>query len=164
MDDDKTTRRLSMTGSPGRPAEETQAPFHPLSPPRRMSAPRNEIALDSLRAGDEIVIETTHSVYRFIVTDPLIPSGRLAGGVLGDQSQEAALIAGGRKTDRPGSTHKKLEAGLKVTFLIEWADGFRRLTTSRAVSFALQKRRRDGDHFSGPRILRLEHLASDQSD
>jgi hypothetical protein len=129
-----------------------------------MSEPVSEIHLDSLNTSDEIVIKTAHSIYRFTVDNPTIPSGRLIGGVLGNQSVGATLIPGRGKNGSSRLAHKKLTAGLKVIFLIEWGNSLRRLTTSAITGLVHGKSWQSHSVSGSPRLVRLEHVSNGQSD
>lgn len=177
-EDDQITRPLPPTRSTGDDSEGTQIqaaspaprPMHwgnvggRSSPSHESAAAGYELDLDSLSAGDEVVIETAHSTYRFTVDDPAIPAGRLIGGVLGNEAVDAALVAHQGTIVSSRLARKKLRAGAKAIFLIEWGNRLRRLTTSRVTRLG-QGKGRPHDMVSSPsRIVGLEHVSNHQPD
>jgi hypothetical protein len=89
-----------------------------------MPGGRLEIALDQLRANDQILIQTAFSAYVFLVIDPAKPLGLVVGGVFGDYAAEASLEV---LSIRPTS---RLRVGLCARFHVESPAGCRRITTS----------------------------------
>lgn len=106
----------------------------------------SEIDLGSLEAADQIVIETAHSLYTFTVTDPLAPSGRLAGGILGDQTVDAYLLSSHADNGASELAHKRLKAGLRSIFVIEAEKGPQKLTTSAVKSLLHRKKQEPQRH------------------
>jgi hypothetical protein len=83
-----------------------------------------EIALNQLRANDQVLIQTVHSTYIFLVTNPGKCLGLVVGGVFGDYAVEASLEA------FPFAHDCNLRAGVRVRFYVESAAGSKRVTTS----------------------------------
>lgn len=83
-----------------------------------------EIALNQLLANDQILIQTVHSTYVFLVTNPAKCLGLVVGGVFGDYAAEASLEA------FPFVHDCNLRAGVRVRFYVESAAGSKRVTTS----------------------------------
>lgn len=176
-DSEKITLRLSparstvngLTGREDQPGSLCDSPSCPACGGSLQSREPNgsvaEIDINKLNASDQILIETTHSVYSFTVVDPTIPSGRLIGGVLGNHLVEAALIPSRIESGNAKPTHISLGTGSGFSFLIEWGDNLRRLTTSSVTSLILRKK--GGEH-SAPVAargrVRLEHVSNDNSD
>lgn len=102
----------------------------------------SQIDLDSLSANDQVLIETTRSIYVFTIIDPVAISGRLIGGVLGNQIVDAYLLPSYVKSGDSTITHKTIKAGVKFTFVIEASKGIQRLTTSSVNSLLHKKRAR----------------------
>ena len=105
-----------------------------------LGMPVAEIDLDDLRADDQLLIETGHSVYSFTITDPVAPSGKLLGGILGNRLIEAWLLPPHRDTRGLRIFHRRLQAGTKVSFLMEWEKGLRTLTTSTVTRLVHRKK------------------------
>ena len=82
-----------------------------------------EIALDQLRAGDQILIHTLHSTYIFLILDPAKQLGQVVGGVFGDYAIEVLLDT------MPVAHDHRLRAGMRVLFLAAGSRG-KRVTTS----------------------------------
>lgn len=94
----------------------------------------NEIAFDSLRAEETVVLETANSAYVFSVTDAANRVGVLTGGVLGDRPMRASLLGSVnvRETYRAEDAGK-VKVGARAIFLYRAAGGERHLVTSPIV-------------------------------
>jgi len=71
-------------------ARANQRPSPSISPSDFIEA-TPEIPFDQLRPGDQIVIQTAHSAYIFLVRDPARRLGMVVGGVFGNYAAEAYL-------------------------------------------------------------------------
>jgi hypothetical protein len=92
-----------------------------------------EIALDQLRIGDQIVIQTAHSAYIYLVTDPAKRLGMVVGGVFGNYAAEAFLRVS------PAADNYRLRAGARALFYIRSSAGYRRVTTSVITDLILRR-------------------------
>src|SRR5262249_43067827 len=108
--------------------------FIPLPEPAAANqSGRLEIAIDQLRANDQILIRTAFSTYVFLVIDPAKRLGLVVGGVFGDYAAEASLeILSVRHTSR-------LRAGLCARFHVESRGGRKRITTSVVTSLVYRR-------------------------
>ncbi|HST21101.1 MAG TPA: hypothetical protein VLR90_08290 [Blastocatellia bacterium] len=176
-EDDKITLRLSPVRSPENQATDSQDHIRTLyGPPPRIEgfnviqslrsnaeAAVNEINLDKLVAADQILIETTHSVYSFTITDPGIPSGKLIGGVLGNRQVKASLVPS-QLHDSSRFARRSLRIGSRLMFLIEHENYLRRLTTSTVTKILYRKEVRTRSLPVNARGVKVEHLSNDNSD
>lgn len=92
-----------------------------------------EIALDQLRIGDQIVIQTAHSAYVYLVTDPAQRLGMVVGGVFGNYAAEVFLKAS------PAADNYRLTAGARALFYTRSSAGYRRVTTSVITGLILRR-------------------------
>ena len=92
-----------------------------------------EIALDQLRIGDQIVIQTAHSAYVYLVTDPAQCLGMVVGGVFGNYAAEVFLKAS------PAADIYRLRAGARALFYTRSSAGYRRVTTSVITGLILRR-------------------------
>jgi hypothetical protein len=92
-----------------------------------------EIALDQLRIGDQVVIQTAHSAYIYLVTDPAKRLGMVVGGVFGNYAAEAFLKVS------PAADNYRLRAGARALFYIRSSAGYRRVTTSVITGLILRR-------------------------
>lgn len=161
-EDEKITLRLSSVRSTGNPLTEHVDQSRDLfdSPTQSLK----EINLDSLRAGDQILIETAHSIYSFTITDPHIPSGKLIGGVLGNRLVKASLVPLYSGSRRLRLVRRTLRTNSKFIFLLEHGNYLRRLTTSAVTKLIHRKKVETGLLPASMREVTLEHLSSDKSD
>lgn len=83
-----------------------------------------EIALDQMRQSDQIVIQTSHSAYIFLVIDPAKRLGMVVGGFFGDYATEAYLDV------LPAADDDRLRAGSHALFYVGSRAGYNRVTTS----------------------------------
>jgi hypothetical protein len=159
-EDDKITLRLSSVRSIENRLTEHEDQTRALCD----SPSLNEINLDGLSAGDQILIETAHSLYSFTITDPHIPSGKLIGGILGNRPVNAALVPSYSGNRRLRFVRRKLRTSSKFTFLLEHGNCLRRLTTS--VVTKLIHRKKGGTRVlpAGMREVKIEHLSGDKLD
>ena len=100
------------------------SPLIDVSSPSESLEATPEIALDQLRVGDQIVIQTAHSAYIFLVIDPSKHLGLVVGGVFGNYAAEASLGV------LPATRDHRLRPGVRVRFYIGSSAGGRRVTTS----------------------------------
>lgn len=152
-EDDKVTRRLPTVSSDRSHLLESEAAYggfsgsllrakHVERQQPQGGAPEalvSELDLASLSAGDQLVIETAHSIYSFTVSDPTTPSGRLMGGVLGNRLVNAALIPSRSASGPVRLVHNDLGNGAKMIFIIEQGHNLRRLTTSAVMRLLHRK-------------------------
>jgi hypothetical protein len=98
----------------------------------------DEIDLDQLIVNDQLIIETAHSIYHFRLEDPELLTGRLIGGILGNQSAHAVIKFS--CSDDPDITlaARRLKLGLSIVFNIEWGDSVRQLITSTITRLRLR--------------------------
>lgn len=97
----------------------------------RTSGAAKEIILDSLGAGDLLLIRTAKSVYSFIVSDPREKCGWLTGGRLGDAGVPAVLVGAQSGVGVCAEFWRtKLSAGMRVVFIVNDGSDSTRLMTS----------------------------------
>src|SRR5262245_44419033 len=82
------------------------------------------IALDQMRQNDQIVIQTSHSAYIFLVIDPANRLGMVFGGWFGDYPTEAYLEV------LPAADDDRLRSGSRALFYVGSPAGYKRVTTS----------------------------------
>jgi hypothetical protein len=161
-EDEKTTLRLSsvrptrnhLTGHEDQPRAMRESPSQFL----------NEVKLANLSAGDQLLIETSRSVYCFTVTDPNVPCGKLTGGILGNRLVAASLVPAHSGSRRPKFARRSLRTNSKFIFLIEQGKYLRRLTTSAVTRLIHRKKVKTRVLSASMREVTLEHLSSDKSD
>lgn len=174
-EDDEVTMRLS----PARPASdqggESEDQIRTLyGPPPRIEGfdvaqPQrgyadgsvNEINLDKVGAADQILIETSHSVYSFTITDPGLPSGKLLGGVLGNRQVKASIVPSQLRGGNSRFARRSLRSGTRLVFLIEQEGTLRRLTTSIITKLLYRKEVRTRGLPTNTRGVKFEHLSND---
>ena len=94
----------------------------------------SELALDSLRTDDCLVITTANSTYCFLVVDPAMHRGILTGGVLGGKVVTAVLLGAKiRKSRQVSELFWKLCQGSRAIFFVASSDSVQQLTTSAIV-------------------------------
>jgi hypothetical protein len=98
------------------------------TPSRQSGALATEIALDQLRVNDQVLIQTAHSTYIFLVIDPAKHLGLVVGGLFGDYAAEAYLEV------TPITRDQCLRAGVRACFYIRSSSGYRRVITSAITS------------------------------
>lgn len=97
-----------------------------------------EIAFESLKKNDRILIKTNNNLYRFSVVDAALRQGVLVGGALGDTPRRAVLVvsvtqgASGDVLETCG-----LRAGARAVFYLVTLDGMERLITSVVTALRL---------------------------
>ncbi len=97
-----------------------------------------EIAFETLKNNDRILIKTNNNTYRFSVVDAALRQGVLVGGSLGETPRRAVLVvsvtqgAGGEVAETCG-----LKAGARAVFYLVSLDGMERLITSTVISLRL---------------------------
>lgn len=96
-----------------------------------------DITLQDLNALDEISIRTTHSEYRFRLTEPRLCRGVLTGGVLGEVEHDAVLGTGDVTDDEKEEWPAKLEIGGCALFYVAVGEGVSFMTTSKITDLAL---------------------------
>jgi hypothetical protein len=119
-----------------------------------------EIDLNTLSAFDQILIETAQNAYIFTVTDPTGPAGSLAGGIMGSCPVGAYMLPSYLEIGASEMAHKILRAGAKAAFMIEAAQGLRRLTTSTVISLLHRKSEGAAAPISCRRRVTLEEFLS----
>lgn len=90
----------------------------------------NEIDITSLIAGDQLLIETNHSIYIFIIADPRKGIGNLIGGLLGNYMARACLLSLSIDKSTALQNRKSLRPSMHARFLIESGNRIRCLCTS----------------------------------
>ena len=98
-----------------------------------------EVDLNHLRAGDQLIILTLHSVYLFTVTDPALRYGELRGMHWGGQPMEAFLMQRPADDNRSNDRHSKLNRGANAVFIIKDRP-LRRLMTSMISGLIYRKK------------------------
>ena len=89
-----------------------------------------DIIVNTLNALDEVAIRTTHSEYRFQITDPTHCRGVLRGGLFGEKPHEAVLT-GAVTPHRQRAIHPlTLEIGYCALFYVAVNESLKLLTTS----------------------------------
>lgn len=99
----------------------------------------NEIALARLITGDQLLIETEHSIYLFTLIDPGNETGNLMGGLLGNYTTKACLLSLSTDSDVPLRNSKGLRTGARARFLIDSDSGTRCLLTSTITKLVHRK-------------------------
>lgn len=174
-EDDKITMRLSPFRPDGEQVTESQDQVRTLyGPPPRIDGFNviqsrrgnaggsvNEIDLDKLVAADQILIETSHSVYNFTITDPGLPSGKLIGGVLGNRQVKASIMPSQLRGSNSRFARRSLRTGSKLMFLIEHEGALRRLTTSTITKLLYRKEVRTRSLPTNIRGVKSDHLSND---
>ena len=84
----------------------------------------SEVALNQLRADDQLLIQTAHSTYIFLVLDRANRIGMVVGGAFGDYAERAHLEG------VPDARDGCLRTGMRVRFHVESGAGRRRVTSS----------------------------------
>lgn len=103
-----------------------------------------EIAFESLKKNDRILIKTNNNTYRFSIVDAALRQGVLVGGSLGETPRRAVLVvsvtqeAGGEVSETCG-----LKAGARAVFYLVSLDGMERLITSAVSSLRLVRNDHD---------------------
>jgi len=91
----------------------------------------DEIALDSLKPSDRLLIQTANSAYSFVVIDPRERRGVLIGGASNECHPITFLVgARGRKNAETESDPSGLRTGAPAIFVIESGNRLRSLVTS----------------------------------
>ena len=91
----------------------------------------SELALDSLRTDDCLILTTINATYCFLIVDPARKSGLLSGGVLGRDSIPAVLLGGEvPKNGYVATFFEKLCEGSRAIFFLASADQVHQLVTS----------------------------------
>jgi hypothetical protein len=160
-EDDIITARLLPIGPAGGNA--APSPDHLNAPPPRTTRAVGhvgEIDIADLSAGDQILIETTHSLYVFTVDDPEMPCGRLLGGILGDRLVYAYLLVSWAEGSDSKLAHKSIRAGEKLIFVIESGEGIQRVTTSMVKSLLHGKQAQAAAPMSSELKATLEQFSS----
>jgi len=99
--------------------------------------------LESVRAGEEISIDTRNSAYRFVVVDARERRGRLSGGALGPREHDAVLV-GAMPGDPAGAERfDGLRIGRRALFYLTARNGVERLITSMITG--LSRKSKSGD-------------------
>jgi hypothetical protein len=110
----------------------------------------SEIALDSLRAADSLLIKTANSTYCFLVIDPERRRGILTGGALGSNAATSVLVGAEIRTTVQGSgLYSKLCEGARVIFFLAAADRVQQLITS-TISKLVHTRAKTTQHSEAP--------------
>jgi len=91
-----------------------------------------EIAMDQLCTNDQVVIQTAHSTYIFLVIDARLQIGQVVGGVFGDYAVDALLEI------LPQS--RQLRVGGQALFHIKSNGGHKRVTTS-AITHLIHRKK-----------------------
>jgi hypothetical protein len=99
----------------------------------------NEIAIARLTAGDQLFIETEHSIYLFTITDPNNDTGSLIGGLLGNYATKASLLALSTDSNLSIRKCKGFRTGARARFLIDSDSGARCLLTSTITKLVHRK-------------------------
>ncbi len=146
-EDERTTIRLSPVRRKDADAIAKESFYNSAQMLDRLDAEQSEesvseIALASLGAADQMLIHTKQSLYVFTIIDPESISGRLRGGILGDQKVDAFLLPSWVESRDSKITHKSIKAGVKFTFILEEGKGLQRLTTSTVKSLIHRKKAR----------------------
>jgi hypothetical protein len=84
----------------------------------------SEVPLDQMRENDQIVIQTSHSAYIFLVIDPVMRLGLVVGGLFGEYATEAYLEV------LPAAHDDRLRTGSRAIFYVGSRAGYKRVTTS----------------------------------
>ena len=110
----------------------------------------SEIALDSLRAADCLLIKTTNSTYCFLVIDPERRRGILTGGALGSDAATSVLLGAEINTSVQASgLYSKLCEGARGIFFLSAADRVQQLITS-TISKLVHSRAKTTQHSEAP--------------
>ena len=101
-------------------------------------APTEEIVLNEINTTDRILIRTQNSEYRFAVVDAESRRGKLSGGPLGSESQDATLagvLIGSH--GNAGSDTSTLKIDCCAIFYVNVGTKLKRLTTSAITNLIL---------------------------
>src|SRR5262245_37208048 len=94
----------------------------------------SEVALDSLRADDCLLVTTANATYSFLVVDPGKHRGILTGGVLGSKSVSAILLgAEVIKSGQVSALFSKVCEGSRAIFFVAAAECVQQLVTSTII-------------------------------
>lgn len=80
--------------------------------------------------GEQILIRTQNSEYRFSVIDPVERRGTLSGGSLGNQKRDAVLVGTLADNNRVSNDSLELKTGRRALFFLQARHGVERLITS----------------------------------
>jgi hypothetical protein len=86
--------------------------------------------LNNSSDGEQILIRTQNSEYRFSMIDPVERRGTLSGGSLGNQKRDAVLIGTIADNNRISGDVLELETGRRALFFLQARHGVERLITS----------------------------------
>jgi hypothetical protein len=129
------SRFCHKCGKPLRAAPAQEAPRA-----REFNGSTEEIALDEVNAADRILIQTQNSEYRFSVVDPESRRGKLSGGPLGNELQDAILVGVlSVSHSNAGSDTSSLKINGCALFYINVGAKLKRLTTSAITNLVLIK-------------------------
>jgi hypothetical protein len=88
------------------------------------------IDFDDLKPKDKVVIRTSNSTYRFLITHPAKRLGVLTGGALGNNAREAVLIESFALEQGANRQTYGLKTGARVLFYLHSNRGAERMATS----------------------------------
>jgi len=95
-----------------------------------------KLLLSTLRAKDQLIINTKNSEYKFEVTDPIHYRGILSGGQLGNKGCRAALLCTTESSLEPVN-NKSIKTNAKALFLVELNTTSTHLCTSPITNLKL---------------------------
>jgi hypothetical protein len=95
---------------------------------KRQQSKSEAINFDQLKAGDNLILNTENSEYRFKVTSPSDRRGILSGGQLGSEAHEAVLY--GLTSETESINEKAISVNAKAIFFLQTRRGLQRLLTS----------------------------------
>jgi hypothetical protein len=159
-EDEKITNRLLPARAKDCDSTDREEPsltLYNAAPPSE--PPVSEIGPGSLRAADQILIETEQSVYVFTVKDANALSGRLAGGCLGNRPIDAYLLPTWVESGDSSIHRKSIKAGVKFIFVIEAGIGLQRLTTSTVKALLHRKKGGAARPLNSKRRVTLEQVS-----